>query len=122
MSIDRFQSLLKRKIEFNIPKLNQFVPEPTDVDYKRGYIIRYFVQKANDVESPVYEINSTTFNAYGNTAFYTTVSLDWRLTGSDEQIKESNYQSVKLASKTMKAILFYLPNYLQFKEKKDLVV
>lgn len=122
MNTERFETLFKRKNQFNIPKLNQFVPHPNDTDYKRGYIVRYFVQKANDTNSPVYEVNSNTFTSYNNIAFYTTVSLDWRLTGSDEQIKESNYQSVKLASKTMKAILFYLPNYLQFKEKKDLVV
>lgn len=122
MNIERFQSIFKGRNEFNIPKLNQFVPQPNESDYKRGYVVRYFVQKANDTDSPVYEVNSSTFSSYTNTPFYTTVSLDWRLTGSDEQIKESNYQSVKLASKTMKAILFYLPNYLQFKEKKDLVV
>jgi hypothetical protein len=57
---------------------------------------------------------SSSFSNLSNNSFYTTITLNWRLVGTQEQIKESNFKSVKLASTNMKAILTYLPNYLQF--------
>jgi hypothetical protein len=34
----------------NIPTINAHIPTPTEFDYKRGFIERYFVQKVNDTE------------------------------------------------------------------------
>jgi hypothetical protein len=114
MNIDRYKSISSLPTEYNLGKIPTHIPEPNDFDYKRGYITRYFVQKANDNLAPIFEINSATFTSVLSNPFYTTITLDWRLNGAIEQMKESNFKSVKIAAKTLPRIQLYLPNYLQF--------
>jgi hypothetical protein len=114
MDLERYNKILSNKREFKQVNIIPSIPSPNDTDYKRGYIVRYFVQKVNDSTAPVYEVSSKLHSTFINNSFYNVVSLDWRLIGSVEQIKDSNSKSVKLASEKMKAILLYLPNYLQF--------
>jgi hypothetical protein len=90
------------------------VPSPTYNDFRRGYIVRYFIQQINDNNATIYEINENDYKNFTSDVFYNAVKIDWRLTGNLENIKLSNEKSVKLGSKKMKALLFYLPNYLQF--------
>jgi hypothetical protein len=114
MNIDRYKSITNLPNEYRLEKIPAHIPEPKDFDYKRGYIARYFVQKSNDITSPVFEISSSTFTNLSNNSFYKTVTLDWRLNGTVEQIKESNFKSVKIAAKQLSAVQLYLPNLLQF--------
>jgi hypothetical protein len=90
------------------------IPVPDYLDYRRGYVVRYFIQRINDDNATIYEVNSKNFEKYLTDPFWNAVSLDWRILGSMEEIEKSNKASVTLASKKMYAILFYLPNYLQF--------
>ena len=101
MDLERYQILTRRNSDFRQVNITPSVPSPNDTDYKRGYIVRYFVQKVNDENSYIYEVSSKSHNAFINNPLYNTVSLDWRLIGSVEQIKESNSKSVKLASEKM---------------------
>jgi len=114
MNIDRYKSISKLPTEYKLEKIPAHIPEPTEFDYKRGYITRYFVQKSNDTLAPVYEINASTFTNLSNNSFYKTITLDWRLIGNIEQIKESNFKSVKIAAKILPRVQIYLPNLLQF--------
>lgn len=114
MDIARYKKIINLPSDYKSKKINTYIPVIQEYDYKRGYISRYFVQKTNDVNSTIYEVDSKTFSNLSNNAFYTTITLNWRLVGTQEQIKESNFKSVKLASANMKGILTYLPNYLQF--------
>ncbi len=114
MDLDRYNKILKDKKDFSEINIITSIPTPNDNDYRRGYIVRYFVQKVNDENSYVYEVSSKSHSALLNNPLYNIVSLDWRLIGNSDQIKESNSKSVKLASQRMKAISLYLPNYLQF--------
>jgi hypothetical protein len=93
------------------------VPSPTDTDFKKGYITRYFAQKANDESSYVFEVNKDEYGNLITNPFFLTVKLNWRLTGTIEQIRESNSKSVTLASNTLKSIYLYLPNKLQFHKR-----
>lgn len=54
------------------------IPTPNDLDYKRGYIARYFTQKVNDSSSPIYEINAHTFTRLQNNPMFVSVSIKWR--------------------------------------------
>jgi hypothetical protein len=117
MSIDRYNSISKSSREFKLPSIVSFIPTPNDKNYQNGYIVRYFVQKANDTSSPIYELNRNSYNRILDTPFYTTVSLDWRLTGSNEDVKKSNSASIRIASETIPKIQLYLPNLLQFHKK-----
>jgi hypothetical protein len=114
MDITRYKKIIDLPSDYNLKKINTYIPVIEEYDYKRGYISRYFVQKSNDTNSTVYEIDSKTFSNLSSNSFYITITLNWRITGTQEQIKESNFKSVKLASQNMKSILTYLPNYLQF--------
>lgn len=113
----RYKELAKNNIrEFKLPKIVAYIPSPTEKDYKRGYITRYFVQKANDVAGYVYEISLLEFNNFTISPFYNQVTLDWRIVGTDDEIKDSNSKSIKLAQKKLKAIYLHLPNLLQFRK------
>jgi hypothetical protein len=90
------------------------VPSPTYIDFRRGYIVRYFIQRFNDDNAVIYEINENDYKNFLLDEFYNAVNIDWRLIGDIEDIKNSNAKSVKLGSKKMKNLMFYLVNYLQF--------
>jgi hypothetical protein len=90
------------------------VPYPNTIDYRRGYLVRYFIQMINDDNAVIYEINETDYMKFSLNVFYNAVSIDWRLTGSIDNVKLSNEKSVMLGSKKIKNLKFYLPNYLQF--------
>jgi hypothetical protein len=110
----RYRKLNKNLNTFVIPKIITYIPSPTDDDYKRGYITRYFIQKANDDSGYVYELNADSIYDFATTPFYIIQNLKWRLSGTADEVRESNFKSVKLASQKMKGLLLYLPNYLQF--------
>lgn len=93
------------------------IPSPTDMDYKKGYITRYFAQKANDKTAPIIEVNSKGYSNYNNNPFYITTSLDWVIVGDVSIVEISNSKSIKFSSQKMKAIQFYLQNLTQFLKK-----
>ena len=117
MSIDRYNKINSNFVtsNFNQIKINAFIPNPIDNDYKNGYIDRYFIQKANDINSYIYEIapDFTILNVTG-LKFYIITKIRWRLTGNAESIKQSNFNSIRLSFKTMQNLYLYLPNLLQF--------
>jgi hypothetical protein len=94
--------------------IRTYVPYPTASDYRRGYLVRYFIQRINDENTIIYEINENDYSKFLLDVFYNAVNIDWRLTGSSDNIKSSNEKSVMLGSKKIKNLKFYLPNYLQF--------
>lgn len=103
-----------------------FIPKPTDSDYTKGYITRFFVQKVNDKSAPVYEVSNVEFNRLKSNLIFNTTSLRWRISGpkeiqydkdgkvTDKGIKESNRISTELASKNIPNLKLYLPNLIQF--------
>jgi hypothetical protein len=101
------------KIVLQPQTIRAHIPEPTYTDFRKGYIVRYFIQRINDDSALIYEVNETDYLKFSLDPFYTAVNIDWRLTGSYQIIEESNSKSVKFGSKKMKSLIFYLPNYLQ---------
>jgi hypothetical protein len=117
MSLDRYNTIKKVPIQLELVDIKTYIPTPTDRDYTAGYIQRFFVQQSNDINSPIYEISPKQISKYDGKPFYKMVSLDWRLTGTNEEIKTSNSISVRLAAQTLSKIQLYLPNLLQFHKK-----
>ena len=114
----RYRMLLKKDNKtITIPKVNSYVVSLTEEDYTKGYVVRYFTQKVNDTNSSIYEISRNQFTSLKNSPYYTSVSLDWRITGEVNEIKKSNSASVRIASQTIPKISLYLPNLLQFHKK-----
>ena len=95
-------------------RIEAFVPTPTDSDYNVGYIKRYFVQKVNDIDSYIFEINSDFVESVQGHGLYKVVNLKWRLTGTPQQIIDSNSKSIEFVKESMPKLSLYLPNLLQF--------
>jgi hypothetical protein len=99
----RYASVAKLGQEFSPKKIAAHIPTPQDVDYQRGYIVRYFIQKANDKDSKIFEVDEYGFAKFINSPFYIAV-----------EIRQSNMKSINFVKKQMPALKMYLVNYLQF--------
>ena len=122
MNIDRYTEISKLGFQFEPKILSAHIPTPNEMDYERGYIVRYFIQKANDTQSRITEVDYIGYSKFVENAFYSTLSLDWKIKGTDEQIRECNFKSIKTGIDRIPLIQSYLPNLVQFKKKKDLVI
>ena len=76
MSLDRYNKIVKLPKDFNQIKIVPHIPSPNEIDYQRGYIVRYFVQKANDINSVIYEIRKKSTAKLSQNSFYNIISLD----------------------------------------------
>jgi hypothetical protein len=105
---------------------NTIVPSPTEEDYYIGFIRRYFVRKANDVNGFTYEIPKDEYRNYIDNPFWTTADIKWRISGplnptyknngdiDDRGVMNSNKAAIGIAASKIKNIGLYLPNVLQF--------
>lgn len=104
-------------------KPTYYYPQPTDQDYIRGYIIRYFTKKEN--ETMVMEISEEEYNSIVNgTAdydirIYQTEKILWKITGPLNSQRKSQYNVIpgiidtnkrltEEANKTFLGILDYI--------------
>jgi hypothetical protein len=110
----RYDRINNNISEYELPEIITHVPTPTNDDYKRGFIKRYFIQKANDATGYIYEIDSLSFLNFKISPFFNVVIIRWRISGNSDEIKESNYNSIKIGMKTISSLHLYLPNLLQF--------
>lgn len=117
MDANRYDRIAKNAQDFIEVNISAYIPKPKDIDYKTGYISRYFVQKANDSDAVIYEVSTSTYNRLISNPMYISTNLDWRLTGPKEEVKKSNSISVRIASNNIQKIQLYLPNLLQFHQK-----
>lgn len=117
MDINRYSEILDTQPEYNPVKIISHIPNPIDLDYERGYIVRYFLQKSNDINGLIFEIKKSSVTKFLDNPFYKVVGLDWRITGSMDDIKKSNSASIRIASETIPRLSLYLPNLLQFHKK-----
>lgn len=117
MGLDRYNEIQTDNNTLDSIDITTSIPKPKKINFTRGYITRYFIQKSNDTSAPIYEVSADNVTSYANNPLYVTVSLDWRLTGEKSEIKKSNQISIRLASKVIPKIGLYLPNLLQFHQK-----
>jgi hypothetical protein len=104
-------------VKFKIAPIQSFLPTPSENDYSKGYIVRYFSQKVNDKNAPIIEISSDTYSNLFDNSFIVVTNLDWKISGTHEDIKEANLKSIKRASKDIPSIHMYLPYLLQFSKQ-----
>lgn len=113
-NIKRYTRLANNLSETQSLKVKTSVPTPTEVDYNRGYITRYFVRKLNNPNESIMEVDISQFDTILSSSLYIGSKLKWRISGSESEVKYSNGVSVKLASNKIKNLKLYLPNLLQF--------
>jgi hypothetical protein len=108
----------------NSGKPNSFYPQPTEADYKRGYVIRYFTKRENQAGF-VIEISQQEYSSIVNgtanydISMYQVTKILWKITGplnSQRQsqynvipgILETNQRLVESANKTFFGITDYI--------------
>lgn len=121
-----YKDVVKNPEQFSIKTPKTLVPSPSAFDYENGFIERFFVRVSFDTNGFVYEVDEKTYNTYDNNPFWTTEKLYWRIVGpidvvydsngkiTDMGVRNSNKQSISIASLKIKNISLYLPNLLQF--------
>lgn len=117
IDIDRYNQISNSIGDFLNPNIKPFLPTPSNDDYKRGYIVRYFTKSATNPTSPIYEVKLNTFSTLSSNPLYITTELDWRISGELEEVKKSNRVSLQIASEFIPKLKLYLPNLLQFYKK-----
>ena len=96
----------------SIPK--PFKPTLTSRDYKRGFITRRFAQKVNDDFSPIIEISDSNFNKMSINSLYKVASFKWRISGTKDEIKNSNRAIVSENCKKIPQLKNRLVNLIEY--------
>lgn len=112
--IQNYENISNSISKFTPIPISTYLPKLKESDYRRGYITRYFVQHAFNRPGIISEISKQQFSQFQSNNFYIVVFLDWRITGTDTEILNSNRKSMLIASKQMPMILNYLRNPYQF--------
>lgn len=80
-------------------KPNNYYPQPTEDDYKKGYLIRYFTKKENE-KGYVIEISRDEYNSIINgtadydITIYQVTTILWKLVGPLNSVRESQYNII----------------------------
>lgn len=88
---------IKSTQTFSSPTL--YYPQPTDQDYQRGFVMRYFAKKRNEI-GYVIEINKSTYDSLlkEDTEFdyitYQVIDLFWQLTGPLKDTRENRQYKI----------------------------
>ena len=86
MSVDRYKQISKIDSDFDSPFLISHTPTLREEDYLRTYITRYFIQKANDENGVITEINYKTFTRFSYNPFYNVIQLNWVIIGMKRKL------------------------------------
>lgn len=114
-NIVSYSKLLRKKgMSFNSTNVAAFIPNPSEADYTMGYIERFFVQKINDKNAAITEVNQTSLISIQSTNYYNFVKISWKIKGSEEEIKKINKKTINNVNDIMPRLSLYLPNLLQF--------
>jgi hypothetical protein len=114
---DRYKKLNSNLSEYNLPEIVAYIPAPTEIEYKRGYIQRYFVQKSNDINSYIFEVSKHSFTSLQINPYFTIVAILWKISGNPNEIMDANGKSIKIGNKTIPSLHKYLQNTLQFSKQ-----
>ena len=79
-----------------------FTPKPTEKNYNFGFIKRYFVKKANDINAQVFEISKADFNK--NLTLYDKTKFNWIISGIKEEVLLGNLKTMGFKEKQFKGI------------------
>jgi hypothetical protein len=106
--------ILKKGVSFTSPRVAAHIPTPVENDYKAGYIERVFIQRVNDKNSSIIEIHKNNLNIIQSSGYYNFCIINWKIKGTEEEIKSANKKSIKTVFEQMPRLSLYLPNLLQF--------
>lgn len=108
-----------------------FTPKPTEEDYKRGKITRYFARQRNGTRFKIMEIDQPTYNNLSNNrgglnaSLWKVISIFWQISGPlhDQKVKgirtragiiDTNQRVLNNAEKNFIGLKQYLTDLTQF--------
>ena len=97
-----------------------FTPLPTDQDYRRGSINRYFAKRITEKPPSIKEISESAYNSLSskdgkyNYSIWRIYQLTWRISGSKPQVSNTNQNIVNRANKDFRGVRAYLRKLDQF--------
>jgi len=121
-----YKDLIADKTFYSLNIPLTLVPSPSENDYTRGFIQRFFIQKANDANGFIYEVNLETYDEIKDNPFWLKATIRWRISGPldivydangliiDKGVSNSNKASISIGAEIIKNLGLYLPNILQF--------
>lgn len=126
---DRIRQFKNLVTDFTEPK--PIIIKPTELDYQIGYVDRFFVEKAINVEKYPTEIDNLQYQKYNTTqningGLYLLVILRWKLTGPlrdrrdakgnliERGIYEHNALEVERGSRQIPNLNYIIKNYIEF--------
>jgi hypothetical protein len=95
-------------------------PTVTAQHIQQSWIPRYFVQVRNNPQSTVIEINQDQFDNIGTTVNglddvrYNSINIRWRITGTPNDIINSNRQMLAIKNQSFPGIVNYLTDLTEF--------
>ena len=126
---DRIRQFKNLVTDFTEPK--PIIIKPTELDYQIGYVDRFFVEKAINVEKYPTQIDNLQYQKYNTTqningGLYLLVILRWKLTGPlrdrrdakgnliERGIYEHNALEVERGSRQIPNLNYIIKNYIEF--------
>ena len=91
--------------------------KPSDQNYLKGFFVRHFAKKANELQSPPFEVNEKNFE---KSSLYVYVKLKWYLAGLEEKVYVKNSNEIIKASKTISNIGKILPKMQYYRYDRSL--
>jgi len=113
-----YRGIAKKSGSLVISTPTQYVPMPDIEDYTRGWFLRYFIRKTNDVNAPILEVNENQYEALYNVKYYIRTTIRWKIYGPREEVSETNAKIIDLTKYDFPGLSSRLPNLLQYWERK----
>jgi hypothetical protein len=130
-TFDEYNQLKPSNLSLSLIDPSPFTPKPTDEDYRKGKITRYFARQRNGTQFKIMEINQTTFDNLSNNrgglnySLWKVISIFWQISGPlrDQRVGnirtragiiDTNQRVLNNAEKDFIGIKQYLTNLQQF--------
>ena len=120
-----------KSLNLSLTDPTPFTPKPTEEDYKRGKITRYFARQRNGTKFKIMEIDQNTYDNLSNnrgglnTSLWKVISIFWQISGPlhDQKVKgirtragiiDTNQRVLNNAEKNFIGLKQYLTDLKQF--------
>jgi hypothetical protein len=122
--IDNYKQLYKDNFDTHLYMdsilVRTYIPNPTDYDYNKSYITRYFTRRVNDLSAVIYEVDVRNVSIFAANPFYIWTQIDWKISKAPiEDVEMMNKKSVLIGQKVIPNLSLYLPNLSQFYKVVD---
>jgi hypothetical protein len=130
---EEYNQLKPNNLSTSLIDPTPYTPKPTDEDYRKGKITRYFARQRNGTQFRIMEIDQTTYDNLSNRkgglnySLWKVISIFWQISGPLRDIRvgnirtragiiDTNQRVLDNAEKDFIGIKQYLTNLEQFAE------